>query len=69
MERFVLHLKDAGLARVEIDRNRLNFERERLEFELSERETDRVEIRRELKASQKLELENFNLLIEAFSRK
>lgn len=69
MERFALHLRDAGLARVEVDRNRLNFERDRLEFESSERERDRIERRRELEVSQKIELEKFNLMIEAFSKK
>lgn len=69
MDRFALHLQDAELAHVEVDRDRLKFEGQQIEFEASEREQERAERRRKLESPQKLELKKFNLMIEAFSRK
>ena len=80
LDAFGEHMEDADLARISLERERLQFEREmaergreeRLEERLErqkEREEERRERREEYIEQQKLELEKFKALIEAFARK
>lgn len=80
LDAFGEHMKDADLARISLERERLHFEREmaergredrvqeRLERQM-EREEERRERREERIEQQKLEVEKFKALIEAMAKK
>ena len=59
-------LRQADIARIDIERERLQLERERLETEKEEREKDRELQREERRARDKLEIEKFKLMMAAF---
>ncbi|CAN8073477.1 unnamed protein product [Agarophyton chilense] len=59
-------LKEADLARIDLESRRLEFEKERLEVEKQDRVKDRAMRREEREAHNELELGKFKLLIGAF---
>ena len=67
MERFGAHLRDADLARIELEREKLAFKRGRSEADRAERE--REERREEREKMQELELIEYKLLIGALNKK
>lgn len=79
MERFGEHMKEADLARANVDRERLAFEQERSvadrierEKERDERRDERADERRERREErieqQKVELQKFKAMIDAYNR-
>ena len=66
---FSLNLRDADLARVELDRELLQFERERSETDRSGRKRERQERREERENMQEPELAKYKLLIEVLKKK
>ena len=69
MERFAECLRDADLAKVEVERDRLELERERMKMDREERMKERELRREERVASNKLELEKFKLMLEVLKSK
>lgn len=60
-------LKEADMARVDVDRERLVLERERMERETVDRAAERELRREEREARDKLELQKFKLMMETFA--
>jgi len=69
MERFPEHMKAADMAGVELEREKLAFEREKHASVVEERDRERRECREEREQSQNLEVEKFKFLIEALNKR
>lgn len=69
MAAFSSNMRDAELARIELDRDGLQLERDRSETDRLERELEDEERREEREKNQELELEKYKLLIEVLNKK
>ena len=64
IERFAERLRDADMAKISLERERLALERDLMAIEREEREKERAMRREELDLNQKQELEKFKLMLE-----
>ena len=69
LEGFGIAMRDADLARIELERERLLLERDRLKWETEAREKDREERRLECDAQNELDLKKMKIMMEAITRK
>lgn len=69
LEMFGAQLKEADLARIQLEVDQLSFQKEKYAKELEEREKEREERRKEREDGQKLELEKFKIMFDMLREK